>query len=165
MRFVLPVSFSDFFNHWQTRSIFCRLAAANGSYKKWRRQTHWGHPQWNENSITYLRASVFLFSSLIASSSGSLIPRLEHMDSQLVNALAISAKWMSLIFWSNFSWPCGGMVISIWSREAFCIASMFKQSELESICQAKSRNEPRPYALSPYVFLLKFEAHSWSTNS
>ena len=73
MRFLLPVSFSDFFNHWQTRSIFCRLAAANGSNKKWRRQTHWGHPQWNEKSITYLRASVFLFSSLIASSSGSLI--------------------------------------------------------------------------------------------
>ena len=65
-----------------------------------------------------------MFSSSIATSSVSAIPRLTQTDFQSISALAISAKQTSLIFWSNVRWFCGGMVDSIWSREAFGIGSI-----------------------------------------
>jgi len=75
--------------------------------------------QTSQGRRTYLLESTFRFSSSIASSSGSVIPRWLQTDLQLISDLAIFAKWMSLIFWSNSSRFWGGMVASIWSREAW----------------------------------------------
>ena len=102
---------------------------------------------------TDLRASVVGFSSLIAASSASLIPRIAQADFQSISALAISAKWGSLTLWFKIRWLCGGMVASICCRDGLgmgstaavfsSIVSSISAKYSKSFCNLRPNISPR----------------------